>query len=181
MTARAIPDRDVAGLVAEMRGGLSPTAAARRYGTTRNSVLRAADRAGLDARLGRRPDPASLRRQVEDMPATQAVAFLLDLVEIAFPECRGATIADLTSAGFSVTQARIVAILRSSGGRALSYEYIGARAAVGGDAIGDRTLHVHFHKIRRRFSELGWPVQLVTHWGHGVSLSIAEGWSWPSE
>lgn len=163
----------------EMRAGLSATEAARRYGTTRNSVYRAADRLGLDARLGKRPDLGALRREVEDMPATEAVAFLLDLVEIAFPECDAAELVPLAAAGFTVTQSRVLAILAARPGFAVTHEAIAARAAVGADAISPEVLKVHVCRIRKRLRALGWPVELVTVWGFGFRLDILqEGWSW---
>jgi len=166
-------------LLAEMRGGLTATAAGRRYDATRSSVYRAAERLGLDARLGKRPDLGELRREVEDMPATKAVAFLLDLVEIAFPECDAAELVPLTGAGFTLAQSRILAILCDRPGRAMTHEAIAARAAVGADAISPEVLKVHVCRIRKRLRALGWPVELVTVWGFGFRLDILqEGWSW---
>lgn len=117
----------------------------------------------------------SIRDRAESMPPAQAVAMLLDMLELTAPEHRPETLDRLRLAGFRPTEARVFALLLGSHGRTLTRDHICARCC--GEDADSRVVDCHIANIRRRIAAKGWPVTITAVWGDGYAMTVPEGWA----
>lgn len=173
--AQRVFDQDLPYIMDRAAGGASLAAVAREFGTNKSSLHRTAKRNGLRLVSSYKPGRVCLADQVADMKPAEAVRYLLDLVESLFMDFNPDPVAAIAAHGFTAQQARLLLVLVQAGGRAVSLDHLTVRLApCAADPLDGKQISVVVCKVRKRLAALGWPVQIVTIWGHGFRFEILD-------
>lgn len=178
MRAGDFTAEQVAAFVQAVNNGQTISSVARQFGTNRSAIYRAAARQGM--RFDSRRAVESLRATVMDMPAIDAVNFLLDVIEAAIPEHAPENLERLRRFGFSNQQARILCVLWDATPKTVSLYTLCARMGGRDEAGNIDCLRVQIVKARKRLRQIGWPVEISNSRGAGYALLVTEpGWTGP--
>ena len=173
---------DESALCARVADGLSSTALADEFDCSRSTINRRVAKIGVTITGNRRVIAKTCRQQVQSMKASEAVEYLLDVVEELCSGQDDDLVTKVISHGFTPTESQILLAIFStdmmSKDRLFAAIY-GARAS--GEMPEIKIIDVLICKIRNKLKSIGWPVSIETLWGRGYYGVRAEGFLFPWE
>lgn len=162
--------------------GLSATAIGRDMGHRRQVVMRRAKALGIDVNGGRLPKISTIESAVADMPMSQAVDFLMEIIKQLVPALEEYRVLEVCRHGFTATEAQVFVMV--FGDRLVAKEVIynaiyGTRAS--GELVDQKIIDVMICKIRKKIKAKGWDALIHTTWDRGYHGERLNGFLFPWE
>lgn len=163
--------------------GMSSTEMAEEFGCGRFSIMRRAKKLGIEiaGNQNYKRSAHSIRREVGHMRPTEAVEFLLELIDQILPGLKEDHVDLLMEHGFTGSEARLLSMLIFDKMVAKESIYVALYGGRQGDIAEPKIIDVFVCKVRKKIAELGWGFKIVTLWGRGYRGQREDGFLFPWE
>lgn len=162
--------------------GMSSTELAEEFGCSRTAVTRRARKLGIRIFGNKKVSVKTIRATASDMKPSDAVEYLLDLIEDMWPHHDDDLVLEAVLHGFTSKEAQLLISLTSD--RVLTKEMaVDSLYAFQphGEIPETKIIDVFVCKIRKKLRDLKWDFEIKTIWGRGYRGERLNGFMFPWE